>query len=126
VAVLAVDDDRETRELITTILGHHGATVVTARSTADAMAQLRGRRFDCVVTDLGMPVEDGVSLARRLQEDAALAALPIIALTAFARPVDRDTTQRTGFRAHVTKPVEPYELVRTIAGVVGRTGADAA
>jgi PAS domain S-box-containing protein len=116
--VLAVDDDAEARDLIATVLRYHGAAVVTVGSATDAMAELGRRSFDCVLTDLGMPVEDGLALARRIRDDERLRDVPLVALTAFARTVDRDSTRSSGFRAHLTKPVEPYELVETVAQVV--------
>jgi CheY-like chemotaxis protein len=82
------------------------------------------RRPHVLVSDIGMPGMDGYELLRRVRAlgEARGGRLPAIALTAFARSEDRTRALRAGFQVHVSKPVEPSELVATVASIVGRTG----
>jgi CheY-like chemotaxis protein len=77
-----------------------------------------------LISDIGMPVVDGYELLKRVRELGVAKGghLPAIALTAFARSEDRTRALRAGFLVHVSKPVEPAELVATVASVVGRAG----
>jgi CheY-like chemotaxis protein len=123
VRVLAVDDDPDARELIARMLTECQATVETAGSAEEAIAALSARKPDVLISDIGMPETDGYALIRRVRSlnvDGA-AAVPAIALTAFARSEDRTRALLEGFQAHVAKPVEPAELVAVIASLVGRT-----
>ncbi|HVL35676.1 MAG TPA: ATP-binding protein, partial [Burkholderiales bacterium] len=124
VKVLVVDDEPDARELLRRVLSDCGAEVLAAADAGQALELVRTARPQVVVTDIGMPHADGYELLRRLR---ALAAgqggrIPAIALTAFARSEDRTRALRAGFLAHVAKPVEPAELVATVASVAGRTG----
>ena len=114
--VLIVDDEADSRELISAVLAHAGADVETAGSAADAIGSLPRFRPHLVVSDIGMPVEDGYSLMRRVR---ALAqdeggAVPAIALTAYRREEDRARALAAGFTAHIGKPVDPEDLVAAI------------
>ena len=82
---------------------------------------------DVIVCDIGMPDVDGYELLRRVRsiERATRKSTPAIALTAFARSEDRTRALRAGFRVHISKPIEPSELIASVASVVGRTGDDA-
>jgi CheY-like chemotaxis protein len=84
-------------------------------------------RPDVIVSDIAMPDVDGYELLRRVRAlgPAHGGRIPAIALTAFARSEDRTRALRAGFLVHVAKPVEPSELVATVASIVGRTGASA-
>ncbi|WP_239700530.1 ATP-binding protein [Massilia sp. 9096] len=118
--VLVVDDDRDNRELIKRILGDCGATVRIAASARDAMEQLRQAVPTLLITDLGMPDVDGFELldwVRRLERSEG-GQVPAIALTAFARSEDRLRALEAGFSAHISKPVEPSELIATVASIV--------
>ena len=122
VRVLVVDDDADVRELIRRILSDCEATVWVAGNAAEALHIVESRQPDVMVSDIGMPDVDGFELLRRvrsLRQDGG-GRLPAIALTAFARSEDRTRALRAGFLAHVAKPVEPSELVATVASVVGR------
>jgi len=121
VHVLVVDDDRDARELIKRILSDCGADVRIAASARDAFAQFRERAPDLLISDLGMPEVDGFELldwVRHLSRDEG-SQVPAIALTAFARSEDRLSALEAGFSAHISKPVEPSELIATVASVVG-------
>jgi PAS domain S-box-containing protein len=120
IEVLVVDDDRDNRELIKRILGDCGATVRIAASARDAMVAFRQAVPTLLITDLGMPDVDGFELldwVRKLDRSEGGLA-PAIALTAFARSEDRLRALEAGFSAHISKPVEPSELIATVASVV--------
>ncbi|MDX2166623.1 MAG: ATP-binding protein [Deltaproteobacteria bacterium] len=118
VRILLVDDDRESAEPLALALGHHGAEVAYATSVAEALARLDRERFDIVVSDLGMPGESGLSLARtlRVREQAGAARLPAIALTGFASREDQAAALEAGFDDHLAKPVD----LAVLADCVGR------
>ena len=116
--VLVVDDEPDTLELLSAILERCGAHVETAGSAADAMLALQRAHPDIVVSDIGMPDEDGYSLIRRIRElPDALGRTPAIALTAFARSEDRTRALLAGFKAHVPKPIDPRELLAVVLSV---------
>ena len=124
VKVLVVDDNADARALIQRVLEACGASVVTAATVADALLDVEHTRPHVLVSDLGMPEADGYELLRLVRGlgQARGGGLPAIALTAFARSEDRTRALRAGFLHHIAKPVEPSELVATVASVVGRTG----
>jgi PAS domain S-box-containing protein len=118
-AVLVVDDDPDARELLERLLRERGADVTSVASGRDALAAAATGRFHMLVSDIAMPEIDGYTLIRRLRAEAGLGAaeLPAIAVTAFARSEDRTRALLAGFQSHISKPVEPTELVATIATV---------
>jgi CheY-like chemotaxis protein len=119
--VLVVDDEPDARELMKRLLAEWGAQVATADSAEAALALIESRTPDVVVSDIGMPVVDGYEFLRRVRRlPGAGARIPAIALTAFARSEDRTRALRAGYIAHVAKPIEPSELLATIAVVAGR------
>jgi CheY-like chemotaxis protein/anti-sigma regulatory factor (Ser/Thr protein kinase) len=130
VRVLAVDDQEEARVTLSYFLGKCGAVVTTASSAAEALAFLSdhqgGERPDVLVCDIAMPGEDRYSALRRvraLEHERGVEPqqqIPAIALTAKARSEDRLQALNSGFKMHVSKPVEPAELVIVIASVVGQ------
>jgi CheY-like chemotaxis protein len=105
-------------------LSECNADVVTAISADEALALMERERPDVLVSDIGMPGVDGYEFLRRVRSmsHATAGRIPAIALTAFARSEDRTRALRAGFLVHVSKPVEPSELVATVASVAGRTG----
>ena len=117
--VLAIDDETDARELVARMLSQCGAEVRTCASASEALDVYRAFGPDVVVSDIGMPGTDGYEFLRRLRETGS--RTPAIALTAFARTEDRTRALLAGYRAHVSKPVEPAELIATIASVAGRT-----
>jgi signal transduction histidine kinase len=118
--VLVVDDEPDARELLKRVLSDCGAEVLVASSAAEALELIRGRPLHVLVSDIGMPEVDGYELLRRVRAQEGSGRLPAIALTAFARSEDRTRALRAGFLVHVSKPVEPAELVATVASVAGR------
>jgi CheY-like chemotaxis protein len=129
VNVLVVDDQEETRELLTHELGEYGAKATAVSSGTEALAFLSnlpgGRRPDIMIIDIAMPGEDGYSVlkkVRALEAEQGFEAqrIPAIALTAFGRSEDRLRALQAGFHMHVAKPVEPAELALTIASLTDR------
>ena len=95
-----------------------------AASSAEALRLVEKERPDVLVSDIGMPDVDGFELLRRIRNlgESRGGKVPAIALTAFARSEDRTQALRRGFQVHVAKPVEPAELIATVASVAGRVG----
>jgi PAS domain S-box-containing protein len=120
--VLVVDDQADARDLIRRVLEDCGATVLTAATADEALRLIEQRRPHVLVTDIGMPGVDGYELLKRVRALGITRGgrLPAIALTAFARSEDRTKALRAGFMVHVAKPVDPSELVATVASVAGR------
>lgn len=114
--ILAIDDEAESLRLLAESLKLFGAQVTTANS---ALQGLQSGRVDVVICDIGMPREDGYSFIRRMRavEQTAGKLTPAIALTAYARSEDRMKTLSAGFQIHLSKPVNPLELVSIVAGL---------
>jgi signal transduction histidine kinase/CheY-like chemotaxis protein len=114
--VLVVDDDDENREVVAASLEIHHAVVLTAASVPQALELLRREQVHVLLTDIGMPGEDGYALIRKLRASSATtAAIPAVALTAFARPDDRDHALQAGFQLHLAKPIDARSLVGAVA-----------
>jgi PAS domain S-box-containing protein len=124
VTVLVVDDERDARELIRRVLEDCRATVTVAADVASALDLLMRERPAVLLSDIGMPGEDGYALIRQVRELSADAGgdTPAAALTAFARSEDRRRALLAGFQSHVSKPVEPAELVAVVASLAGKMG----
>lgn len=125
VHVLAVDDDPDAVRLIEELLAAAGARVTTALSTDDALNLLDAEVPDVIVTDLGMPRVDGFQFLEKLRahRNPLVRRVPAAALTAYARSDDRVKALRAGFQFHLAKPIEPTELVATIAALAKRFDA---
>jgi CheY-like chemotaxis protein len=123
VKVLVVDDEADARDLIKRVLGDCDAEVLTAGTATEALAIIEREKPHVLVSDLGMPNVDGFEFLRQVRAlgTARGGRLPAIALTAFARSEDRTRALRGGFLVHLSKPVEPSELVATVASVSGRS-----
>ncbi|MCG3161146.1 MAG: Virulence sensor protein BvgS [Acidobacteria bacterium] len=120
VKALVVDDEADALTLLTEILAGRGAEVRVASNMAEALSMLDGWRPDVLVSDIGMPGGTGYDLIREVRRrDAAGARLPAVALTAYARTDDRVQALSAGFNMHVSKPVEPEELLTVIASLIG-------
>jgi CheY-like chemotaxis protein len=124
VKVLVVDDEPDALALVTRLLEHCDARVTTATTAAEAMEKLQLEQPDVLVSDVGMPNEDGYAFIRRVRllPRERGGAVPAIALTAYARAEDRMKAIRAGFQMHVPKPVEPAELITMVASLAGRSG----
>jgi signal transduction histidine kinase/ActR/RegA family two-component response regulator len=122
--VLVVDDEPDTREMLRAGLGLCGAQVTAAGSAAEALSEMAKAPPDVLISDIGMPDEDGYELLRKVR---ALPAgrggrVPAIALTAYARVEDRMQALRAGYQMHVPKPVELAELAAVVASLARRDG----
>jgi PAS domain S-box-containing protein len=120
--VLVVDDEADTRELIREVLKECGSEVILSRSAAEALEALEQHRPDILISDLGMPDEDGYSLITKIRALPAERGghIPAAALTAYARAEDRMRVLRSGFQFHLPKPVDSAELVTVVASLAGR------
>jgi CheY-like chemotaxis protein len=122
--VLVVDDEPDTRGLLRKVLEGCGSEVTTAGSAAEALAAFAESKPDVLISDIGMPEEDGYELIGKVRasERGTADRIPAIALTAYARVEDRVRALNAGFQVHVPKPIEPAELVAVVASLTGRTG----
>ncbi|MBV8483881.1 MAG: PAS domain S-box protein [Verrucomicrobia bacterium] len=122
VRVLVVDDDLDSRILIKSLLESARATVYLAESAKNALEFLQKDSAEVLVCDIGMPEIDGYTLMRRIRmlDDAQKSEIPGVALTAYARPADRREAIRAGFQNHVSKPVEPAELLEIVYSLANR------
>ncbi len=119
VSILVVEDQPDTLALLSRLLTGLGARVTGVSTTPEALAALKTEVPDLLISDLGLPGEDGYTLIERIRAlpPAVGGRLPAIALTAFARTEDRVKALRSGFQTHVAKPVEPAELAEVIASL---------
>jgi CheY-like chemotaxis protein len=117
-----VDDHKPTLDLLTSVLRHSGATVHAASNAAEGYASVRKFQPDVLVSDIGMPEEDGLTLIAKIRALPRNAGgnTPAIALTAYVRDDDRQNVLRSGFQAYLAKPIEPMTLVDTILAVRGQ------
>jgi CheY-like chemotaxis protein len=122
--VMIVDDELDARELLTVMLEQYGAKVIAASSAAEALELLakakNGSMPDVLVSDIGMPGQDGfelISMVRAMEPESG-GDIPAIALTAYARSEDRTRVLAAGFQHHVAKPVGPAALARAVANLV--------
>ena len=122
VSVLVVDDEDDARDLIARVLSECKATVFVASGGAQAVELLKRERPAVLLSDIGMPQEDGYELIRkvRMLPDQLGGNIPAAALTAFARSQDRTRALRAGYQIHISKPVEPAELVAVVATLAGK------
>ena len=117
--LLIVDDEPDTRELLSKIFEQQGAQVFEAASAHEALDRLQRCTPDLVVSDIGMAGIDGYNLMRRIRaQDGRYAKIPAIALTAYAREEDKATALAAGFHAHMPKPVDPTALVSSVSRLV--------
>ncbi|MDR3622900.1 MAG: PAS domain S-box protein [Paludisphaera borealis] len=121
VKVLVLDDEPDARNLIRRVLSDCKAEVALASSAQEALQLVEEFGPDVIVSDVGMPDEDGYDFIRQVRAKRSPRELPAAALTAFARADDRRLALFAGFQTHVAKPVDPEELVAVVASLAGRT-----
>ncbi|WKB52643.1 hybrid sensor histidine kinase/response regulator [Eleftheria terrae] len=121
--ILVVEDDLEASEMLSVILRDRGAVVQAARDCSEGLRLLQQFDADVMVSDIGLPGQDGYALIRAVRERERAQdghkRLPAVALTAFARPQDRELALTAGFDAHCAKPLRAHELVNCILKVAG-------
>lgn len=123
--ILVIDDDPDARLLLLSILQEYGAEAIVAASASEGLSTLTSsvNHFDLLISDIGMPGEDGYTLLRRVrslnpQQGGKILA---IAVTAYAREEDREAAFSVGFQAHLAKPIDPTQLIALIADLVNQT-----
>jgi PAS domain S-box-containing protein len=121
VRVLVVDDEPDARALVERLLKDCAATVTTAGSTSEALEQVAREKPDVLVSDIGMPQQDGYALIRCIRKlDGDRGDIPAIAFTAYARAEDRLKAIQAGYQLHLSKPVEPTKLIAMVARLAKR------
>ena len=116
-SILLVEDDDDAREVVAEVLVQGGARVTSAASTAEALSKITASCPDIILSDIGLPAEDGYDLMRVVRKQYPPERLPAIALTAYGRPEDQRLALEAGFQAHVAKPAGPAELIRVVSDV---------
>jgi PAS domain S-box-containing protein len=122
--ILVVEDQPDTRDLVTFALSKYGAEITTCGSAEEAFNLVRKWKPNVVVSDIGLPKEDGYELMKKVRalKAAEGGRVPALALTGYASSADEAKALAAGYQAHMAKPVELEELVRTIAALSGRLG----
>ncbi len=124
--ILLVDDNALNREVVSDLLAELDVIVDAAASGAEALERLVQARYDAVLLDMQMPDMNGLEVARRIRLNPAWKSLPVIALTAQARPEDREASLRAGMNAHLAKPIDEMLLYETLDGIFAARDDDAA
>jgi PAS domain S-box-containing protein len=120
IRILVLDDDADSRELLTQVLGTAGAEVISATTFREAIEIFGHSTPDVLVSDIGLPGKDGYAFIRevRARPKEHGGRIPAAALTAYTRPQDASLAKEAGFDVHVAKPVEPFEIVDVVADLV--------
>jgi len=118
-SALVVDDSPPMRKMIVFALGRiAGLTLVEAEDGVDALRKLAGARFDLVLTDINMPILDGLKLVKRLRADESYQDVPIIIITTEGAAEDRQRALALGANAYITKPIQAGEVVRLVRQIL--------
>jgi signal transduction histidine kinase/CheY-like chemotaxis protein len=122
VHVLLVEDDDDSRKLLSTMLRRYGARVTATKSAAEALEVFEGELPDVMISDIGMPDQDGYELIRKLRTLPVEkgGATPAIALTGYASRKDRERALGSGYQQHMAKPIEQVDMISAIAALIGR------
>jgi len=123
--VLVVDDEADTREFVAFLLEDSGAVVKSVSSASEALKAIEANKPDVLVSDIGMPEEDGYTLLSTIRFIHPILAkqMKAIALTAYAREEDRKQALKAGFQVHISKPIDPTNLIAAVASLSGRTSS---
>lgn len=113
-SALVVDDVADVTEMLAVLLTHAGYDVVTAASARAALEAARGRQFDVVISDIGMPEMNGYQLAREMRTLPGYETVPMVAVTGYSMFDDKERSTNAGFNAHMTKPIDPRALIDLI------------
>ena len=119
--VLLVDDNQDNLDLLSVLLSEH-YVVSSYASAAEALRELDTVKPDVLVLDIGMAPIDGLQCLQTVRARPGYARIPAVALTAYAGFEDKTRALRAGYLVHLAKPVEPSELVATLASLTGRAG----
>ncbi|MCC5655093.1 response regulator [Nostoc sp. XA013] len=125
ISILVVDDETDSREYVAFVLEQAGAIVTRVASGIEALQAIGQSTPDLIVSDIGMPDIDGYMLLQQIRAQLPASQVPAIALTAYAGEFDRTQALQAGFQQHLAKPIEPTEIVTTVACLCGRKEKDA-
>ncbi|PSB44286.1 histidine kinase, partial [Cyanosarcina cf. burmensis CCALA 770] len=122
--VLVVDDEADTRQWITVVLEESGAEAIVVGSVGEALEVIEQQRPDVLISDIGMPGEDGYALIRKIRElePQMGGTIPAVALTGYAREEDYTKALAEGFQLHVAKPIRAAELVAVVTSLAKMAG----
>ena len=129
IRVLVLEDEQDTRDLLGIVLGAHGATPILTGNVSQALQFMQTQQpIDVVVADIGMPDYNGYAFIAALRKDqgAEIRNTPVIVLTAYSTPADRDTALISGFNEYLAKPFDPRVLISTIKRLYDEHHRDAA
>ncbi|MBN2054187.1 response regulator [bacterium] len=118
--ICIVEDNRDNRDLLLKLLTHHGFAPLVAENARDFMKLLAGPLPDLILLDLRLPDCNGLTLVRNIKADPRLRSIPVVALTAFAMPEDREQALNAGCDHYLSKPIDIQELLDTISTVLSR------
>lgn len=110
IKALIAEDNAINRELLRELLEAHGYEVVEACDGQEALQMIEQTRPDILLLDIGMPKLDGFAVLRKVRENPQLAALPALAVTAYAMPEDREKVRNSGFDGYLSKPIDSHLL----------------
>jgi two-component system, chemotaxis family, chemotaxis protein CheY len=120
IRALVVDDSLQLRRSVMYALQRlPGVVCVEAGDGAEAIRKLRGSAFDIVLSDINMPVLDGLKLVAHIRRDAALARLPVVMITTESAEADRERAMKLGANAYLVKPVQASEVLETVKSLLG-------
>lgn len=120
IRALVVDDSLQLRRSVMYALQKLPDLVcVEAGDGAEALRKLRGSKFDIVLSDINMPVLDGLKLVAHIRQDATLAKLPIVMITTESAEADRERAMSLGANAYLVKPVQAAEVLETVKSLLG-------
>ncbi|MBN1424072.1 response regulator [Candidatus Fermentibacteria bacterium] len=114
--ILLIEDNEQNRYLATFLLEHHGFTVLQARNGPEGIARAAEVRPDLIILDIQLPQMDGYDVARTLRQNPDLLRIPIVAVTSYAMPGDREKTLAAGCTGYIEKPINPATFVAEIRG----------
>ena len=129
IRVLVLEDEQDTRDLLGIVLGAHGATPILTGNVYQALQSMQTQQpIDVVIADIGMPDYNGYAFiaALRKEQRAVIRNTPVIVLTAYSTPADRDTALISGFNEYLAKPFDPRVLISTIKRLYDEHHRDAA
>jgi CheY-like chemotaxis protein len=119
---LIVEDEEDTLAMLAMVFGRCGAEVKAVSSTAEALSLIEGWQPEVLISDLGLPGEDGYSLIRQVREKESRdgSFIPAVALSGYARMEDKARALAAGYQLHLAKPVRVLDLTNAVAGLAGR------
>lgn len=117
--IMTVEDSTSLREMIAFVLSEQGYEVIEAKDGQDALAKLNGSKVDMVITDLNMPVMNGIELTRSLRAAPSYRFTPIVFLTTESQVQKREAAKEAGATGWIVKPFKPEQLIKVVKKVLG-------